>query len=269
MTDNTTPSAEGKTVAAYLETEGLAKARELIANGGEEQLNRAVYILKHVPEHASASSLIMANAKLEELASLKEKERKAIEKRRTRRIAAIVALVVAVICTPFAIGAIQDQIALSGRLKPDASENPVEISYDGRYFDDLCDSYIDKALNGKEELKVNELEVLLQDQSADNLKTTRDDEIFKAIFPSVYDEANEQWGNERHGVTTSYDSIKKLAVENNKYSLQVTGELSVGGSSWVLPKVGQITYTLDLYFGVPSKDKVTVANAKVTSLTWE
>ena len=268
MTDNTTPSAEGKTVAAYLETEGLAKARELIANGGEEQLNRAVYILKHVPEHASASSLIMANAKLEELASLKEKERKAIEKRRTRRIAAIVALVVAVICTPFAIAAIQDQIALSGRLKPDASENPVEISYDGRYFDDLCDSYIYKALNGKEELRVDELEVLLEN-NYDGQKTTSD-AIFKMIFPSVYDEANEKDGGKGCFVyysTTSNknNGIKKLAVENNKYSLQVTGTLMTPGFT----DLAQITYTLDLYFGVPSKGKVTFANAKVTSLTWE
>lgn len=267
MTDNTIPSAEGKTVAAYLETEGLAKARELISKGGEEQLNRAVYILKHVPERASASALITANTKLGELASLKEKERKAVEKRRTRHIAAIVALAVAVICTPFAIGAIGDQVALSGRLKPDASENPVKISYDGRYFENLCDSYIDEALNGKE-LRVNELEALLED-SYDGHKDTSD-AIFKTIFPSVYNEANERDGGKGcyvYYLTTGNknNGVKKLAVENNKYSLQVTGTLMTPGFTYL----GQITYTLDLYFGVPSKNKVTVANAKVTSLTWE
>ena len=267
MTDNTTPSAEGKTVAAYLETEGLAKARELIAKGGEEQLNRAVYILKHIPERASDSTLIMANAKLGELASIKEKERKAIEKRRKRRIAAILALAVAVVCAPFAIGAIGDQVALSGRLKSDASENPVEISYDGRYWESLCETTIAEALDG-EELLANELELLLED-NYDGHKDTSD-AIFKTIFPSVYDEANEKDGGKGcyvYYLTTSNknNGIKKLAVENNKYSLQVTGTLMTPGFT----DLGQITYTLDLYFGVPSKDKVTVANAKVTSLTWE
>lgn len=272
MTETTTPSVEGKTIASYLETEGLAKARELIAKGGEEQLNRAVYILEHVPKQVSASTLVLAEAKLEQLASLKEKQRKTVEKRHTRRIAAIVALVAAIICAPFALGAIKDQIALSGRLKPDASENPVVISYDGRYYGNLCEEYIDKALDG-EELSVGELRALLQDNCKDAKTKTRADYIFKTIFPSAYDEAIEKWGNADRGVTTDYDNtgIKKLTVENNKYSLQVTGELSVvdRGYSWALNRVGQITYTLDLYFGVPSKNKVTVANAKVTSLTWE
>lgn len=258
MTDNTTPSAEDKTIAAYLETEGLAKARELIADGSEEQLNRAVYILKHVPERVSASSLVMANAKLGELTSLKEKERKAAERRRKARIAAIVALVAAVVCAPFAIGAIQDQIALSGRLKPDASKNPVEISYVGSDYEDACEYVIQNALNGNE-LNADELSVLLDLERP-----------LKTIFPSVYDEANERGYHKgcRFFCLSTNDKkcwIDKSAVENNKYSLQVTGSLQTPDFT----NIGQITYTLDLYIGVPSKDKVTVANAKITSLTWE
>ena len=135
MIDITTPSVEGKTIASYLETEGLAKAHELIAKGGEEQLNRAIYILKHVPGQASASTLIAAEAKL-------KKRRKG----RIATIAAVVALIVAGICAPFVSGIAQDQRALSDRLKPDVSENPVVISYDDREFENLCAECIDKAL---------------------------------------------------------------------------------------------------------------------------
>ena len=55
---------------AARDAKNLAKARELIAEGGEEQLNRAIQILKLVPKRASEKSLVEAKTKLEALATL-------------------------------------------------------------------------------------------------------------------------------------------------------------------------------------------------------
>lgn len=55
---------------AARDAKNLAEARELIAEGGEEQLNRAIQILKLVPKRASEKSLAEAKTKLEALAAL-------------------------------------------------------------------------------------------------------------------------------------------------------------------------------------------------------
>lgn len=264
---------------AAKEREELAKAKKLIdeaqkliAGGGEAQLNKAVKILDSVPKHAGTASEAAENTKINAMAKLQEKR----QKKRNVAIAITAAFIAAITCGPLIFGAIGDQIALSNRLKPNASENPVVISYDDREYDNLCEKYIGMALEG-EELRTNELELLLSDECENNgLYGGKGDDIFKTIFPSVYNEADEKWGNKKHAVTISYlhysddeNGIKKLAIDDNRYSLQVTGELSVGGSAWVLPKEGHITYTIDLYLGVPSKNKVTVANAKIVNLVWE
>ena len=64
---------------AARDAKNLAEARELIAEGGEEQLNRAIQILKLVPKRASEKSLAEAKTKREALAALSSNDPSAMK----------------------------------------------------------------------------------------------------------------------------------------------------------------------------------------------
>ena len=64
---------------AARDAKNLAEARKLIAKGGEEQLNRAIQILKLVPKRASEKSLVEAKTKLVALAALSSNDPSAMK----------------------------------------------------------------------------------------------------------------------------------------------------------------------------------------------
>lgn len=242
---------------AARDAKNLAEARELIAEDGEEQLNRAIQILKLVPKRASEKSLAEAKTKLEALAVLKEKRRK-------KRIIVIVALVVAIVCSPFAFGVIQDQIAVSDRLKPDATTTSLKLSIDNFEFNTLMVEPLRKGSNGQE-LNGQEIRLFLQNDY-------NNDTIFEQLFSSVYPDG---MANSNGVQTTVFlgvggSSIEVLDSDQNKYTIRVSScDYSIvkegTGPYGAIIYDGCITYTVDMYFGVPNSSSFILANPQVVS----
>lgn len=192
-----------------------------------------------------------AKTKLEALAALKEKRRK-------RRIIVIAALVVAIVCSPFAFSAIQDQIAVSGRPKPDAATTSLELSIESFQYKSLMKEPLQKGSNGAE-LSSQEIEHFLQ-------KDYDNDTIFEQLFSSIYPD---DMANSNGVKTTVYlgiggSSIEVLDSDQNKYTIKVSScDYSIAGPYGVYN--GCITYTVGIYFGVPNSSSFILANPQVVS----